>query len=744
MLPRGRVGLWLACGLLVLLGGWHAAVTPLAPLKRLEWLSDDLRTRALAGGTSAAHPDIVIVDIDDASLRDAGRWPWGRDQLARLSRELLGRQQVAALGFDLVFAEPDDGGLAALQSLAATEPGWSARWPDWQRRLNRDTPFAQALTGHPVVLGWYLNSEGKGSRAGVLPAAVAPVPGGVPTPALPLWTGYAANLPVLAAAVPRAGFFNALPDDDGVVRSVAAVARVDGALYESLAVALWRQATGGPAVSVDWRAASGTQPGLELAALRFRSETSNQERRVLPDERGALRVPYRGTGGPAGGSFRYISASEVLMGQLAAGALAGRIVLVGSSAPGLADLRATPLHPSMPGVEVHAHLLAGLLDGDLPQRPSWASGYEAVLIATTLVAATALAVSLPAPLALAGMALFVAGLVLATAWAQASAQTVLPLASALILGGLQFMLAIGGNYLREWRRRRSVVALFGTYLSPERVRQVVRQGGANSAITAENRELSILFCDLQGFSGIAERLPPLALRDLLNRYFSEASAIVHAHGGTLDKFIGDAVMAFWGAPLPQADHAVRSVRAAMALAQGLGPLNQHLAEQQLPPVNYGIGLATGLVCVGDLGSRQRRSYTAVGDAVNLAARLESLTREAGASLLVADTTRAACAQHMPDVVWLEVDVCRVKGREQPVTVFTPLQPADPERTLLAEQVDIWHLALHAAAQQHVENARAHLARLNELTVQHPHASSALLGRLTHRLLARLATAGGVA
>ena len=743
MLRRGRVGLWLACGLLALLGGWHAVVTPLAPLKRLEWLSDDLRTRALAGVTTT-HPDVVIVDIDDASLRDVGRWPWGRDKLAMLSTELLVRQHVAALGFDLVFAEPDDGGLAAFKSLAANEPALNARWPDWQRRLDRDTPFAQVLAGHPVVLGWYLNSEGKGSRAGILPSSVALVPGGAPTPALPLWTGYAANLPTLAKSAPPAGFFNALPDDDGVVRSVAAVARVDHALYESLAVAMWRQATGGPTMTVDWREASGSQRGLELAALRFRVGTSARERQILPDERGALRVPYRGRGGPVGGSFQYISASEVLSGKLQADALAGRLVLVGSSAPGLADLRATPLHPSMPGVEVHAHLLAGLLDGDLPQRPSWAPGYEAALIALTLLAATVLAVSLPAPLALAAMALFVALQLIATAWAQASSQTVLPLASALILGGLQFTLAIGGNYVREWRRRRSVMELFGTYLPPERVRQVVRQGDANSAITAENRELSILFCDLQGFSGIAERLPPLALRDLLNRYFSEASATVHAHGGTLDKFIGDAVMAFWGAPLPQPDHAVRAVRAAMALAQGLAPLNQHLAEQQLPPVNYGIGLATGLVCVGDLGSRLRRSYTAIGDAVNLAARLEALTREAGAGLLVADTTRAACADHMSGVVWLEVDVCRVKGREQPVTVFTPLQPADPERAHLEAQVDIWHLALHAAAQQHGEIARAHLARLNELTVQHPTASSALLGRLTHRLLARLATAGGVA
>lgn len=738
----GRIGLWLACGLLALLGIGHAVLQPLQPLQRLEWLSDDLRTRALAAHTGP-HPDIVIVDIDDGSLSAVGRWPWGRDRLAQLSQELLGRQRVAALGFDLVFPEPDDGGLSALQALVQAEPALGARWPEWRQRLDHDAPLAAALQGQPVVLGWYLNSEGQGARAGHLPAAVATVPKAQPTPSMPRWKGYAANLPVLAAAAPAAGFFNAWPDADGVIRSVAAVARVDDGLYESLALALWRQATGQPKLAVEWRPAP-VGHGLEMAALRFTGEPAGQARRVALDERGALRVPYRGTGGPDGGSFRYIPAGTVLVGGLKPQELAGRIVLVGSSAPGLADLRATPLHPAMPGVEVHAHLLAGLLDDALPQRPSWAPGYEALLVALSVVAATLLALRLPAPLALAGMALYGVVLVAGTYWAQARALTVLPLASALVLAGLQFMLAIGSNYVRERQRRRSVVALFGTYLPPERVRLLVRQAGAGADIAAENRELSILFCDLQGFSGIAERLEPLALRDLLNRYFSEASATVHAHGGTLDKFIGDAVMAFWGAPLPQADHAARAVRAALALSQGIGPLNEHLAQQHLPPVNYGIGLATGLVCVGDLGSRLRRSYTAVGDAVNLAARLEALTREAGVGLLVADTTRAACDSQLPEVVWLEVDVCRVKGREQAVTVFTPLQPADPERALLEAQVEQWHLAHHAAAQQHVELARAHLARLNELIVQHPTASSALLGRLSHRLMARLASSGGVA
>ena len=191
---------------------------------------------------------------------------------------------------------------------------------------------------------------------GQLPAALAQVPDAAPTPGLPHWNGYAASLPTLAAAAPRAGYFNALPDDDGVVRSVPAAARLDDQIYESLSLALWRVATGDPAVALDWRPVPGRDGSLELVALRWRADGAATERRLALDERGAMRVPYRGAGGPAGGSFRYVSAADLLGQRLAPGTLAGRIVLLGSSAPGLADLRATPIHPAMPGVEVHAHL----------------------------------------------------------------------------------------------------------------------------------------------------------------------------------------------------------------------------------------------------------------------------------------------------------------------------------------------------------------------------------------------------
>jgi adenylate cyclase len=726
----GRWAPWLLALCLGLFGAHHALIAPSGLLQRLEWVSDDLRLRAALPAPAAPHPDIVIVDVDEASLERLGRWPWPRTRLARLSDELFERQRVAALGFDMVFAEPDDGHHGELLERLGADPSRRALLEQWRALTDGDAPLAAALRGRPAVLGWYLSADRGGSRAGVLPEPLLDLSPGTATPTLPRWDGHAANLLRLADAAPRQGFFNAQVDDDGVVRRVPAIARLDDAVYSSLALSLWSLAVGEPDTEVVWRDGIG---GRVPVALRLRS--AQGERQLPLDEQGTWRVPFRGAAGPHGGSFRYVSAADLIESRLPADTLAGQLVLLGSSAPGLADLRATPIHPAMPGVEVHAHLLAGLLDGQLVPRPDWAPAHEVALLLATLCLMTAIARRLPVPTALAAGGGVLGLVALLTQLLQHQAGWWLPQASVLCLGGLQLVLLMAARLLGEWQRRHDLQDLFSSYLPPERVRQLLREPG--NPITAENRELTLLFCDLQGFSALAERLPPLALRDLLNRFFSDAGDIVLAQGGTLDKFIGDAVMAFWGAPLPQADHAARAVRAAMALADHLPQLNRHLQAQGLPPVGFGIGLATGLVCVGDLGSRRRRSYTAVGDAVNLAARLEALTRETGVGLLVADSTCEAARPLLPDCLWLEVDECRVRGRRQAVTVFTPLVPQAAQADAIRAQVHTWHLALTAARQQHGDLALEHLDGLRQLTSLHPDAVIPGLDRLVDRLRDRL-------
>ena len=739
MAPRltARGALWLAASALALIGCWHAVLSPLAPLARLETALSDLGHR-FGEPPATAHPQITIVDIDEASLQAVGRWPWPRGRLAALVDELVERQQVAGIGFDMVFAEPDPGAGPALALLAESDPALASRLPAWRQQLDQDSRFAAALRDRPVVLGYYLSADRGGQRHGQLPP---PWLTAHPPWRLPQWSGYGANTPVLADAAPRAGFFNAMADDDGVVRRVPAVAQVDGQLRASLALSLWHEATGRPVVKAETAPAALSNGAPELTALRFKTP-DGASRRLPLDDHGALRVPFRGPGGLAGGSFRYVPAIRLLDGQEPAGSLASQWVLIGSSAPGMADLRATPVHPAMPGVEVHAHLLAGLLAGNMPYRPSWAPGFEAAQLLLVLALSASIASRWGANWALA--AAVAIGLALAAGHQAAfrSAGLVLPWASAAALGGLLTLGMLVYSFLHELEGRRALFRTFSLYLPPDRARQLARQP-AGQAMAAENRELSVMFCDLRGFTSVSEGLTPDALRELLNAYFSLATEVVHAHGGTLDKFIGDAVMAFWGAPLAQPDHARRAVQAALALAASAEPLNAQLASRGLPPVRFGIGVATGVVCVGDLGSQLRRSYTAVGDAVNLAARLEALTREAGVAVLVDEPTRHACDGAAQPWVWVEVDRCPIRGRQQPVTVFTPLPTTAGSAVTLEAQVRTWHLAQALARQHHPQQALAELAPLLSPasttilpavpTPLVPPALATLATRLAHRL-----------
>lgn len=355
---------------------------------------------------------------------------------------------------------------------------------------------------------------------------------------------------------------------------------------------------------------------------------------------------------------------------MAAGQLQDKMVLVGTTVPSLADLRATPAAPIFPGVEVHASLLSGLLDGHIPWQPEWALAYElALLTLTAALLGLALprlraigAVSLTLGIAAAHVALNF-GLYGAYGW-------VLPLASLLLLTALVFAATTSWGYIVEGRQRRFITKLFGAYVPPELVSQMARDPRPYD-MRAENRVLTVMFCDVRGFTGVSETLEPQALRELINLFFSRMTAIIRAHRGTLDKYIGDCIMAFWGAPLDDPHHARNAVWAAVSMAQAMEDLNREFERRGLPPIGLGIGLNTGLVCVGDMGSDIRRSYTVMGDAVNLASRIEGLTRQYDVSVLVGEATREA-AGAVSGLRWREVDRVRVKGREASVTVFTPI------------------------------------------------------------------------
>ena len=741
-----------------LVGAWHVVVSPLAPLTRLELALDDVRQSTALAPVAAARDDIVIIDVDDASLRELGRWPWPRDRLAALVETLFDDDHAAAMGIDLVLAEPDDqarGVREALSSLRQLAPDDAAlragiaRWqPTLEARADHDARLAKALAGHPVTLAYHFNHQADPPASAPAVARELPTPiteaDVLPASALATspWQGIEVPVPVLMQAAAATGFINALPDADGELRSTLLVTGYGGAVYESFALSTWRQwhhvSALRPVVS---RGQAGGPP--RLTGLQLTSADGEPLRALRVDPRGAVTLPYRaalrpGTS-PGTGRFRYIPAADVLAHRVGARELEGRVVLLGSSAPGLADLRATPVHRALPGIEVHAQLMAGLEDNDLSVRPDWSPGFELLLLAGVLAAVTAVVRRLAGPVAVLALIAILAVLLGCDLWALIGRGWVIPIAAPLSAGLLIGVLGIVANYLREWHSRRSLAQLFGHYLAPERVRAMASDPDRflDVASSAENRELTVLFCDLRGFTPMSEKMAPDRLRELLNLYFLRMSQVIHGHGGTLDKFIGDAVMAFWGAPLPDERHAAHAVQAAMAMIAAVGPLNAELAGRGLPPLAPCIGLATGVVCVGDLGSALRRSYTAVGDGVNLAARIEGATRHYDVPLLVADTTRLAAGE-LPGCEWLEVDEVAVKGRSQLVTLYVPLPVTDvtlsspgpkseQEITPFHEQLGLWRLARDALRGHHDSGTRA---------VTTPSARAVAQARLTELLSGR--------
>ena len=298
-------------------------------------------------------------------------------------------------------------------------------------------------------------------------------------------------------------------------------------------------------------------------------------------------------------------------------------------------------------------------------------------------------------------------------------------------GALLFAGSTSSGYIVEGHARRSLKRLFGSYVPPERVAQMAREPQRYDMRT-ENRVLSVMFHDMRNFSRVSEALTPEDLRALINRFFSAMTAVIRTHRGTLDKYIGDAIMAFWGAPLDDAQHAEHAVLAALAMAEGLHALNAEMRDRGLPDIGIGIGINTGLMCVGDMGSNIRRSYTVMGDAVNLASRIEALTRHYGVQILLGEATCEALGDKVgAHLTWVEVDRVRVKGKQRSVTLFTPVPRASEPDPQIEDELRLWRLALAAYRHQHWDESQSHL------DVLHSRFATSPLNTIYHQLAERI-------
>ena len=694
----------------------HASgVLPLGVVQRLDDIIYDARLRATMPQTIDER--IVIVDIDEKSLAEIGRWPWSRNRLADLVDELFERQETALLGLDLVFAEADESsGLKLLKLLAQNElreqAGFTEKLTQIQASLDYDALFAKSLEKRPVVLGYYLTSDRDGRVNGVLPA---PVMGADSLRGRPVkftsWNGFGANIEPLAKAAPVGGFFNAITDGDGVVRSLPLLAEYKGQFYESLSLAMFRMLAGSPRVEPGFpqeKFLSRQYQGLESILLVQEGKTL-----VIPvDHRVATLVPFRGNGGVDGGSFRYISAADLLAKRIAPGQLKGKIVLLGTTAPGLLDLRVTPVGETYPGVETHANVISGLLDGKVFVKPDYAVGFEVVIL---ILSGLLLVFALPflsAPKAIAVSVAVVGALVGLNFWLYLGFGLVLPLAGALLMALTAFALNMSYGYFVESKSRRDLADLFGTYVPPELVDEMVKDA-ASYNMKATTKELTVMFCDMRGFTQMSESMEPTQLQALLNSVFSRLTDQIRGNRGTIDKYMGDCVMAFWGAPVDTPDHASLAVKTALEMAHAIRKLNEEHRSNGLPEIGVGMGLNTGTMCVGDMGSSIRRSYTVIGDSVNLGSRLEGLSKIYAVDIVASQSTRQL-ANHF---AWQELDKVRVKGKDNAVAIFCPVAPLNRIDSDTAAELKTWAMALKAYRAQDWDQCDLQLLNLQRLNAK---------------------------
>lgn len=601
----------------------------------------------------------IVVDIDDKSLSKIGQWPWPRDTIAKLV-EQIAAQGAKAVAFDVIFAEPDrlsPGAIAkSLRTLAPETRAALAQLP------SNDEILAKAFAKLPVVVGEVGALEATSDPAArkTEVASIATV-GRDPRPFLVGFPAMTHNVAVLDEAAAGHGVFSILRGRDGIIRRIATVMRIGGdKLVPSLAMELLRVSRPGTTLLV-----KSNQAGVQGIAIG--------PTRVATDRNGQLWVHFSRQD-----PKRYVSAVDVINGEVS-GRLKDKLVLVGTSAAGLFDLRATPLDRVTPGVEIHAQQLEAVLTGGLLTRPTYALGAE-----VTMAVGVGLVIIILGPW-LGALPMLIFGGLIATVLAGASwylfdqekvlIDVVYPMLSCFLI----FLVLTYVNYFREESQRAQIRTAFGQYLSPELVAQLSADPD-RLVLGGETRELSILFSDVRGFTSIAEsfRDNPAALTTLMNRLLTPLSNAIIDRKGTIDKYMGDAVMAFWNAPLDDADHAYHAGEAALGMHRRIHDLNKQMAQEAEAegrphlPMNLGIGIATGSSVVGNMGSDLRFDYSVLGDTVNLASRLEGLTAQLRVLNLISKATATALEGRLATV---EVDIVRVKGKQEPERVFTILGDA---------------------------------------------------------------------
>jgi len=657
------------------------------------------------GAVKPAQP-IAIVDIDEKSLRAIGQWPWPRNTVAKMIRNLdAGGARV--IGLDIVFAEADRTSpknfIDELQQLLPVQlPPETLTTLKIKESLDHDLALGKAMAATPSVLGYVFQTQDDGLKN----QADMPFPSGatrlVPSSLhygdISLLKAYRAITNVATVAQGQSeGFFNVFPDASGTVRKVPLFMMMDGVPYPSLALEMLRIGLGVQETTIQVSQQGQTRPrdilGVEVGSTF-----------IPTDEKGQLTVNFRGPGL----TYPYLSAADILAGK-GLDRVQGKFVLIGTSAAGLLDLRATPFSNIYPGVEVHATIIDNILSHDPFTHDIFTEiGITyALLLVGGLGLSALLAYASPLLGGLGGLVLVVGTLAGNYLFFFSHGQ-LLGLSYPILTILTIFLVVTLFNYFFEGQKKRFISSAFGHYVSPQIVHQLMEHPERLS-LQGEQKTLTVLFSDIQGFTSISERMTSEELGHFMNEYLTAMSGIVLESKGTVDKFIGDAVMAIWGAPLEDTDHAANCVRAAFRMMKKLETLQEDWKKRGLPEVNIRIGINTGVMSVGNFGSDQRFDYTVMGDNVNLASRLEGANKIYGTNIIISEHTKDALGEGF---YCRMLDMVRVKGKDVPVRIYEPLCEGEPAPELKKE-TETFAQALNHYANREFEEAAKIILSLNE-------------------------------
>ncbi len=665
-------------------------------IKSLEYMAYD--TRLEISMPRKLDDRIVLIEIDEKSLSEIGRWPWNRSVMAHLVDKLFDTYHIDLLGIDVVFPEPDNSsGLKQLQMLAKgplkNSKDFLSTLKKLEKTLDYDNLFAQSLKNRRVVLGY---SFGGNSKVGKLPKPL------ISEEELPVHsykaTGYAANLAAFQDNALTAGHFTIIPDTDGIVRRIPMLYNYNGDFYQSFSLAIAWAALGSPEIQFSLATHGDASFHLEFLQLG--------NRQIPVDEYIQSLIPFRGKSG----HYPYISASDILSGHITdqdKAILNNKIVLLGTSAQGLSDLRATPIQENLPGLEIHANLISGILDENIMSAPDSVIGLEIILL---IIIGVLMIIVLPllAPLTatIATVAIF-GSIFLVNMLIWNKLQLVLPLATIFLLIWTLFLFNMSYGYIIESSNKRQLNKLFGQYVPPELVNEMNKNPGKKFSMECENKTLTVLFSDIRGFTTLSEGLNPKQLSQLMNEYLTPMTRIIHQHRGTIDKYMGDAIMAFWGAPLDEPQHARYALNAAMAMLKHLEIMQAEMKAKGWPEIKIGVGLNTGQMSVGNMGSEFRMAYTVLGDAVNLGSRLEGLTKQYGVAIIVSETTKCA----VPEYLYRKLDSVKVKGKDEAVNIYEPIGKAEELDDNVKQEINAYEQALKYYRQQQWIAAKQAFAKL---------------------------------